>query len=73
MEKKINPSLNFVRPEHYNQMLQLFVWKQEREKKIGRTYSLWNTFFDFYSVSYQPSASLSPNGFTHLRPVIYLQ
>lgn len=25
MEKKINPNLNFVRPEHYNQMLELFV------------------------------------------------
>lgn len=33
MEKKINPNLNFVRPEHYNQMLELFVREQERKKE----------------------------------------
>lgn len=33
MEKKINPNLNFVRPEHYNPMLESFVQEQERERE----------------------------------------
>lgn len=72
MEKKINPNLKFVRPEHYNQMLEEFV--REQEKKMGE-----NTLYVVlvheiaFVVSYLCSVSWCPNVFTHLRPLIYFQ
>lgn len=38
MEKEINTNLIFVKPEHYNQMLDLFVREQERKKEENTLY-----------------------------------
>lgn len=73
MEKEINTNLIFVKPEHYNQMLDLFVREQERKKEENTLYVKIVHVNDFVIFFYLCSVLLCPNGYTHLRPVIYLQ
>lgn len=73
MEKEINTNLIFVKPEHYNQMLDLFVREQERKKEENTLYVKIVHVNDFVILFYLCSVLLCPNGYTHLRPVIYLQ
>ena len=72
MEKKINPNLSFVRPEHYNPMLGLFFREQERNKEENTLYVAL-IFVIAFGVFYLYAVSLCPNGFSYIRPVIYLQ
>jgi len=71
MENKTNPNLSFVRPEHYNHMLELFVREKiGKRKKILYVILIHVIAFVFL---YQCSVSLCPNDFSYPRTVIYSQ
>lgn len=70
MGKKINPNLSFVRPEHYNKMLELFVRHQEMKTEEKPPIVLLVCVIAL-AVPHLCCVFLSSNGFTYLWPVVH--